>query len=102
MPRPVVPPRLRDIALFPDAPTERGRKHLAVLSRLHAAGHRAVLLVVMQRDDVDAFGPAAGIDPDYAAALAEAVRCGVEVVPYTCTVSPAGVRLARRIPLRLG
>jgi sugar fermentation stimulation protein A len=104
---PAVPRRLagrlvRDIALFPDAPTERGRKHLRDLARVAASGHRAVLLVVVQRSDVDAFAPAAGIDPEYAELLAEvATRGGVEVQAWACAVSPRSVRLARRLPLLL-
>ncbi len=90
---------LRDIALFPDAPTERGRKHLYELARVVRQGHRGVLMVVVQRNDVDAFGPAAGIDPAYAEALAEVTAQGVEVYAWACAVSPQRVRLARPLPV---
>jgi sugar fermentation stimulation protein A len=90
---------VRDIALFPDAPTERGRKHLRELAKVASRGHRAMLLVVVQRSDVDAFAPAAGIDPEYASLLAEVVSQGVEVQAWACNVSPQKLRLAR--PLRV-
>lgn len=93
---------LADIALFPDAPTERGRKHLRDLARVAAQGHRAVLLVVVQRADVDAFAPAAGIDPEYAALLTEVAAKGVEVQAWASAVSPQKVRLARPLPVLLG
>jgi sugar fermentation stimulation protein A len=103
---PVVPRRhrgqpVRDIALFPDAPTARGRRHLYELAQMVRQGHRAVLLVVVQRNDCDAFSAAAGIDPAYAAAMAEVAARGVEIHAWACRVSPAGVRLARPVPVLL-
>ncbi len=93
--------RFRDIALFPDAVTARGLKHLRELARVVAEGARGVLLVVVQRNDCDAFAAAAGIDPAYAEGLQEAARAGVEIYAYACTVSPKRVRLARALPVLL-
>ncbi|MFH1843090.1 MAG: DNA/RNA nuclease SfsA [bacterium] len=59
-----------DVALFPDAVTTRGRKHLLELARLVAGGDRAVLLFVVQREDVQQIGPADRIDPEYGQATA--------------------------------
>jgi len=61
-------------ALFPDAVTVRGRKHLNTLIRVKQAGMCAVMLYVVQRMDVRIFSPARAIDPDYGKALDEAVR----------------------------
>lgn len=98
---PKVPRRYRDMALFPDAVTERGKKHLYELANVVRQGHRGVLLVVIQRNDCDAFAAAAGIDPAYAAALAEVAAKGVEIYAYACQVSPQRVRLARPLPVLL-
>lgn len=70
------------VGRFPDAPTERGRKHLATLTALVEEGHPAALLVLVLRPDAQAFGPHAEIDPDFAKAFWQAIEAGVEVVPY--------------------
>ncbi len=98
---PAVPRRYRDIALFPDAVTDRGLKHLHDLANVVRQGHRGVLLVTIQRNDCDAFAAAAGIDPAYAKALAEVAGQGVEIYAYACLVSPHRVRLARPLPVLL-
>jgi sugar fermentation stimulation protein A len=86
------------VALFPDAVTARGRRHLQELARLVGAGHRAAMLYVVQRADAAAFAPAAEIDPAYAEAYASARAAGVEVAAVGAVVSPAQVRLARILP----
>lgn len=88
-----------DVALFPDAPTERGRKHLTELSRLAGDGTRAALFFLVQRPDASCFGPADLIDPDYAREFWQAVDAGVEVWPYVAELSPRGIELGRRLPL---
>lgn len=85
-------------ALFPDAVTERGRKHLETLMRIRAKGMRAVMLYVVQRTDVERFAPARQIDPAYADALEEAVRRGVEIKVAQARVSPAGITFHRMLP----
>ncbi len=89
------------VALFPDAVTERGRKHLRELTAQVAAGDRAVMLYVVQRADAESFAPADDIDPAYGAALREAVTAGVEALCYQADVSPESIRLARRLPVSL-
>lgn len=84
---------------FPDAVTERGRKHLGELGRMVAAGHRAVMLYVVQRADGTHFRPARDIDPAYADALVEAMAAGVEAVAYQARVSLAGIELKAPLPL---
>ena len=88
-------------ALFPDAVTERGRKHLRELSIRVAVGDRAVMLYVVQRADAREFGPADDIDPAYGAALREAVAAGVETLCYRADVSTERIRLAQSLPVIL-
>lgn len=87
-------------AMFPDAATERGRKHLVELTRLaREKTALAALFFCIQRPDGHCFAPAAVIDPEYAALLAEAVAAGVRVLAYRARVSPSGIILAERLPL---
>ncbi|MCC5904293.1 MAG: DNA/RNA nuclease SfsA [Halomonas sp.] len=91
---------------FPDSVSVRGTKHLHTLTALAEQGERAVLLFCVAHEGIADVAPAAHIDPVYAAALAEAVKAGVEVLAYGITLrweadKPVAVRLARRLPVRL-
>ncbi len=66
---------------FPDAVTERGTKHLRELQKMIKKGHRAALVFLIQRNDVEYFDVAKDIDPIYAKELSKAIRCGLEVYP---------------------
>jgi len=90
-----------DRALFPDAVTERGRKHLHTLVRVRKAGMRALMLYVVQRMDVRIFSPARDIDPAYGQALDEAVHQGVEIIVAQARVSPEGIEFHRLLPVEL-
>ena len=88
-------------ARFPDAVTTRGLKHLETLLKVKQSGIRAVMLYVIQRMDVDAFGPARDIDPDYAEALARVYKQGVEIIPVQVKVSPEKIEYWRELPFEL-
>ncbi|MFP3874052.1 MAG: DNA/RNA nuclease SfsA [Thiohalophilus sp.] len=88
-------------AIFPDAPTERGRKHLQALRDMVRDGYRAVLLLHVARDDARAFRPATEIDPAYARLLAEVHTQGVEVLAWVSRVSSQAIGLYRSVPVRL-
>lgn len=88
-------------ARFPDAVTERGRRHLEHLAERVRAGDRAALLFVVQRGDADSVAPADDIDPAYGAALREAAAAGVEIHAWSVEVSPTALRLARVLPVLL-
>lgn len=79
---------------FPDAVTERGRKHLAELEAIAAEGERAVMLFLVNRDDGEGFGPADHIDPVYGRRLREAAAAGVEVLAYRTRITPEAIRVA--------
>jgi sugar fermentation stimulation protein A len=89
------------LAIFPDAVTTRGRKHLGELVRLVEQGHRAVQFFCVSREDIDCMAPAEAIDPSYAKALREASAAGVEVVAWRAQITPQQMWLERSIPVDL-
>lgn len=80
-----------DVAAFPDAVTVRGSKHLRELTALAASGQRAVLIYCVNLSGITAVRAAQEIDPDYAAALAEAKAAGVEVLAYGTTITAESI-----------
>ncbi len=88
------------VAMFPDAVTSRGRRHLEELIRAREMGHRAVIFFCVQRDDTDFFAPAADIDPEYSESLLRAEKGGVEIMVWQARVSPEEIKIYRRLPLR--
>jgi sugar fermentation stimulation protein A len=89
------------VALFPDAPTARGRVHVQHLIAARRRGMLAAVLFVIQRHDAAAFCPNHSADPAFAWMLARAVRAGVRVQAFLCRVTRCGVWLARSIPVRV-
>jgi sugar fermentation stimulation protein A len=83
--------------IFPDAVTERGRKHLNELMDVIKAGHRAAMLFVIPRSDGSGFRAAHEIDPAYASALKDAAAAGVEVYARGAEVTPSDVRLSAAV-----
>lgn len=88
-----------DIAIFPDAVTTRGQKHLQELIELASQGIRVASFYLIQRDDCSCFGMADMIDPDFARLFWQAREAGVEIWPYLASVSDQGIGLARKLPL---
>jgi sugar fermentation stimulation protein A len=88
-------------ALFPDAVTSRGLKHLNELIEVVRAGDRAVQLFLIARDDVRRFAPADEIDPEYCDGLRRAADAGVEVLAYSTRVGLGGIDIARKLEVRL-
>lgn len=82
-----------EVALFPDAVSERGLKHLGTLQKIAAEGERAAMFYCVQRPDVCCFGAADLIDPAYAAGLGAARQAGVEVYPHQAVLSVEGIGL---------
>ncbi len=91
--------RAPGLAEFPDARTERGRRHLEELSAMVRAGHRAMMLFVVQRTDCTRFALAGDIDPAYAQAFAQARKAGVGVLCHETRIDTSGITLGRRLPV---
>lgn len=83
----------KGMGYFPDAVTERGRKHLRELMKLPQQGHRAVLFFCVQHSGIKQVRAAEHIDAEYARLLDEAVEQGVQVLCYGCQFSPEKIEL---------
>ena len=89
------------VAMFPDAVTARGTKHLEELMQLVEDGLAGCIFFLVQRRDAEKFMPASHIDPLYSETLRRAAASGVMVLAWQAEVSPAGIELARRLPVDL-
>ncbi len=87
--------------LFPDAVSERGRRHLLELQQACGEGGRSVLFFCVLHSGINAVSAAGDIDPRYRDALAEAMANGVEVLAWGGEVGPAGIELSRPLPFSL-
>ncbi len=88
-------------ALFPDAVSTRGQKHLKDLIELKSMGHRAVMLYVVNRTDVKSFEPAIEIDPTYSKLLLEAKKAGVEILAYQSEITIEEIKIKKPIKVIL-
>ena len=86
---------------FPDAPTERGVKHLRELMRAVAEGHRASAVFIIQMEAVTDFAPNDVTHPAFGAALREAAAAGVQVVALNCRVTPDSLAIIGSVPVVL-
>ncbi len=86
------------VCAFPDAPTQRGTKHLRGLIRAAAEGYGAYVLFVIQMGDVSCFRPHWETDPAFAQALGEAAAAGVTILAYDCVVTPDSMEICRPVP----
>lgn len=86
-------------AEFPDTVSQRAAKHMEELGNMVKQGKRAVVLFIVQRNDVEGFKVAADIDPAYNHALETALDAGVEALSYSFTVTPSSIALARKLPI---
>ncbi len=92
---------LDGLGCFPDAVTERGRRHLNELARASKEGYRAAVLFCVQRDDAKGMRPHDESDPAFGQALRDAVAQGVEVYAFACRVEPGEVAITQRLPVYL-
>ncbi len=88
-------------ALFPDAPTERGIRHLHTLIKCVEEGHKAAALFVIQMKGVHSFSPNDAMHPAFGKALREAAAKGVVIWAYDCVVTEKGMTIDKAIPVKL-
>lgn len=86
---------------FPDAPTERGVKHVNELSAASARGLSACVIFVIQMKDVEFFAPNDQTHPQFGEALRSAERAGVKVMAYDCQVTEDSMTIGRTVEVRL-
>lgn len=89
------------LALFPDAPTQRGVKHLEELTAAAAAGFEAYVLFLIQMKGVHTFRPNWELHPQFGQALVQAAQAGVHVLAYDCRVTPSTMVLDAPVPVNL-
>ena len=88
-------------ALFPDAPTERGVKHIRELMRAVEEGLDATLFFVIQMENICAMSPNDKTHPAFGAALREAAQAGVGICARMCAVEPDTLVMAGPVPVIL-
>ena len=89
------------VVLFPDAPTQRGIKHLEELVAAKAAGYEAAVCFVIQMEGVKCFRPNDRTHPEFGAALRKAAQAGVEIIAVDCTVERDSLQIRGRVPVEL-
>ncbi len=89
------------VCAFPDAPTERGSKHLRGLARAAEEGYGAYVLFVVQMENVRYLHPNDATDPAFGKALREAAEAGVQVMALDCKVTPGTMILNKSLPVVL-
>lgn len=89
------------VVLFPDAPTQRGIKHLEELVAAKAAGYEAAVCFVIQMEGVKCFRPNDRTHPEFGAALRKAAQAGVEILAVDCTVERDSLQIRERVPVEL-
>ena len=89
------------IVRFPDAPTDRGIKHLGELEKSLAAGIEAYILFVIQMEGVRYFEPNRAGHPEFADALAKACQAGVHILAYDCKVGTDSLEISSEVPVLL-
>lgn len=89
------------VCAFPDAPTERGARHLRGLAQAAREGYGAYVLFVIQMTDVEYLHPNDGTDPAFARALREAAAAGVHILAMDCTVTPDSMEIGNSVQVHL-
>lgn len=87
-------------AVFPDSPTTRGVKHLEELCHMMDEGHKAAVVYCIQRNDLKDFRFGEEFDPNYAKMAEKALKKGVKMLPFSCTLDENGIAVNQAIPLK--
>lgn len=89
------------VARFPDAPTQRGSKHLNELINAKNQGFRAVALFVIQMKGCRYFEPNSDTDPVFAETLKKAFNAGVEIIAVDCKVTESSMEIEKQVEVKL-
>lgn len=89
------------IAMFPDAPTLRGVKHIKELIKARNDGYRAIILFVIQMNEIESFIPNAYTHKEFADTLTFASRYGVEILAYDCNVGESSIEIRKSVDVKL-
>ncbi len=89
------------VAMFPDAPSLRGLKHVRELTQCLHSGYDAYLLFVVQMEGVRVFRPNRKMQPEFADALLDARKAGVNILAVDCSVTPGGMHVDSPLPVEL-
>ena len=90
-----------NIAFFPDAPTERGIKHIHGLMKTVEAGYKAYIIFVIQMAEIEEFHPNEETHPAFGEALRQAKKKGVEILAYSCHVERDRLEIQNPVPVKL-
>ncbi|HHW68186.1 MAG: sugar fermentation stimulation protein [Epulopiscium sp.] len=88
-------------SFFPDAPTERGRKHIDEMIHAVNNGYRGAILFVVQIEYAKGFSPNVAMDPAFAQKIKEAQGAGVKILAYRCSIAPDEVKIVESIPVKI-
>ena len=88
-------------ARFPDAPTERGVRHILELKKAVEKGHKASICFILQFSGAKSLSPNDDTHPEFGTALRDAARSGVNVYAYDCYVTPDSILIDREVPILL-
>ena len=86
---------------FPDAPTERGKKHIEEMITAVEEGYRGIILFLIQHPLIDGFTPNKDTDPIFTSTLEKAQKLGVELLAYKCSVTLDEIIIQKKIPIIL-
>lgn len=89
------------VVRFPDAPTERGVKHLRELMRAKDEGYETFVVFIIQMDNVSHFEPNDATHPQFGATLREAEKKGVSIIALSCKITPDGIEAVEEVDIKL-
>lgn len=89
------------VVRFPDAPTERGIKHLEELIKAQSEGYHSYILFVVQMGEARYFTPHGAKHPEFEETLKKAAKAGVNILAYTCEVTPSELTIKEKLPVQL-
>ncbi|MBI4855719.1 MAG: DNA/RNA nuclease SfsA [Acetobacterium woodii] len=90
---------VNEIAMFPDAPTERGSKHLAELIKARQEGYHCGVIFVVQRSDAKSFQPNQEMDPKFSRLLGQCHSLGIEIRALSCDIDGVNIEIISELPV---